>query len=467
MKAMALQAATSGVLGELRQAAFSGELIGPGEPGYEEHRRVWNGAIDRHPGLIARCRSVADVEAAVRSARRRGLLVAVRGGGHSFPGLSVCDGGMLIDLGAMRGIRIDPEADTVTAQGGVLLGELDRATQPMGLAVPSGIVTHTGVAGLTLGGGLGWIMRKYGLAVDQLRSVRLVTAEGERVRASAVENPDLFWGVRGGGGNFGIVTDFEFHLHRVGPEVLAGPVYWPMRDAPAVLRFYRDWVAESPDELMTIVTQRKAPDLPHIPRELVGERLIAVHVCYAGPTEDGVRVARPMKRFGSPVLDLCHPKPFLEHQRSFDPSFPAGWHYYVRSCDVAELSDGVIDVMAERGERIQSAVSSVALWQMGGAVARVPMDATAFPGRTAAYTFNLNGNSTTFQGAEAERQWARDYWTALAPYHAGAYVNFLMEEGESRVRQAYGAETFARLRALKRAYDPTNLFHLNQNISPD
>ena len=451
---------------ELR-ALFGGETIGPGDAGYDEHRKVWNGSSDRRPGLLARCTGVADVRTAVRFARAHELEIAVRGGGHSFPGLSVCDDGLLIDLGPMKGIRVDPEAGTVRAQAGVLLGELDRETQAFGLAVPSGIVTHTGMAGLTLGGGIGWIMRKYGLTIDQLRAVDVVTADGEFVQASADQNADLFWGVRGGGGNFGIVTDFEFQLNPLGPHVVAGPVFWAMEDAPAVLRFYRDWIADCPDELMTIVVQRRAPALPVVPPDLVGKHVVAVVACCSGSVEDGERIVRPLKQFGSPVLDLCQPKPYLAHQQMFDPSFRHGWWYYFRSCDVAELNDDVIDIVVEHGRRISSPISSVALWQMGGAVARVPEAETAFNGRSAGFTFNINGNSQTGDGFEDERAWARDYWTALAPHHTSVYVNFLMEEGEDRVRQAYGPERYDQLKALKRKYDPTNVFRRNQNIRPD
>jgi FAD/FMN-containing dehydrogenase len=456
----------AGAVDELR-ATFRGELLRPGDAGYDAHRKVWNGSIDRRPGLIARCAGVADVRAAVRFARERDLLVAVRGGGHSFPGLSVCDDGMLIDLGPMKGIRVDPGAGAVRAQAGVLLGELDRETQEFGLVVPSGIVTHTGLAGLTLGGGIGWVMRKYGLTIDQLQSVDVITADGEFVKASEDQNADLFWGVRGGGGNFGIVTDFEFRLNALGPYVVAGPVFWPMEDAPEVLRFYRDWIADCPDELMTIVVQRRAPALPIVPPDLVGKLVVAVVACYAGPVEDGERVVRPLKRFGSPVLDLCQPKPFLAHQQMFDPSFQHGWSYYVRSCDVAELDDDVVEIVVEHGRRITSPISSIALWQMGGAVARVEEGATAFNGRHAGFTFNINGNTQTVDGFEAERRWARDYWSALAPHHTSVYVNFLMEEGEERIRQAYGADKYDRLKTLKRKYDPTNFFRRNQNVKPD
>ena len=449
------------------QTSFRGELLRPEDVGYDKHRKVWNGSIDRHPALIARCTGAADVRAALRLARSQDLLVAVRGGGHSFPGLSVCDDGMLIDLGLMKGIRVDPEARTARVQAGVLLGELDRETQEFGLAVPSGIVTHTGVAGLTLGGGLGWVMRKYGLTIDQLLSVDVITAEGELVRASEDRNADLFWGVRGGGGNFGIVTEFEFRLNPVGPYVMAGPVFWPMEDAPEVLRFYRGWIADCPDELMTIAVLRRAPALPIVPPDLVGKHVVAIAACYAGPVEEGERALRPLKEFGSPVLDLCRPKPFVEHQKMFDPSFPHGWSYYVRSCDVAALNDDVIDITVEHGRRITSPITSIGLWQMGGAVERIDNRATAFNGRQAGFTFNINGNSKTAEGFDGEREWARNYWSALAPHHTSVYVNFLMEEGEDRVRQAYGAAKYDRLKALKRKYDPTNFFTLNQNIKPD
>jgi hypothetical protein len=448
------------------QDGFRGELLRPADPGYEDARRVWNGSISRFPALIARCAGVADVITAVRFARDTGLLVAVRGGGHSFPGLSVCDGGLLIDLSPMKGIRVDPEARTVTAQAGVLLGELDRETQAFGLVVPSGIVTHTGLSGLTLGGGINWVMRKYGLTIDQLLSVDLITADGEFVKASASENPDLFWGVRGGGGNFGIVTQFEFRLNPVGPIVLAGPIFWPMEESPNVLRFYREWIAEAPDELMTIVVHRKAPPLPFVPLELHGKLVVSVVCCYAGPVEDGEKAVKPLKAFGSPVLDLCVPKPFLAHQAMFDLSFQHGWWYYMRACDVAELTDEVIDITVDHSLRINSPLTAFPIWQRGGAAARVGEDETAFGGRSAGYTFNITAVTRSGEGFDQEREWVRNFWSALEPYHTSVYVNFLMEEGEERIRQAYGAEKYDRLKALKRRYDPDNFFRLNQNIGP-
>ncbi len=447
-------------------ASFGGDLVHSGDPGYDEHRRVWNGSIDRRPALIARCAGVPDVVAAIGFGRDAGLPVAVRGGGHSFPGHSVCDAGIVIDLRPMSEVRVDPDRRTVTAQAGVLLGELDAATQRHGLAVPAGIVTHTGLAGLTLGGGIGWLMRKHGLTIDQLLSVTLVTAAGEVVKASEDENPDLFWGLRGGGGNFGVVTEFEFRLNPLGPTVLAGPIYWAMKESPRLLRFYRDWIAEAPDELMTIVIHRKAPAVSFIPTEMHGEPVVSVVSCWCGELEEGERVIAPLRRFGSPRLDLCQPKPYLELQAMFDPSFPHGWWYYMRACDVDELSDDVIEIVADHSNRISSPLTAFPIWQMGGAVARVADDETAFGGRGAGHTFNITSMTEGQDGFEEERQWARDFWTALAPHHQGVYVNFLMEEGEERVRQAYGAERYDRLKALKRTWDPDNLFRLNQNVPP-
>jgi len=461
-----MEASDEAALRELT-STFEGELVRPGDPGYDEQRRVWNASIDRRPALVARCSSPADVGEAVRFARRAGLPLAVRSGGHSFPGHSVCDDGVVADLRQMNKIEVDPEARTATVGAGALLGELDRATQAHGLVVPAGIVTHTGVAGLTLGGGIGWVMRKYGLTIDQLLSVEMVTAEGEAVRASDSENTDLFWGIRGGGGNFGVVTEFEFRLNPLGPTVLAGPVFWPMADSPRVLRFYRDWIADAPDDLMTIVVHRMAPELDFIPPDLQGKPVVAVICCWAGDVEEGERVLRPLRSFGSPVLDRCEPKPFVEHQAMFDPSFPHGRWYYMRSCDVDVLSDEVIDITAEHSMRIGSPLTAFPIWQMGGAVARVGEGETAFNGRQAGHTFNITATTESAEGFEEEREWVRGLSSALEPHQSSSvYVNFLMQEGEDRIRDAYGAAKYERLKALKRKYDPENIFRLNQNIPP-
>ncbi|MGH3073171.1 MAG: FAD-binding oxidoreductase [Gaiellaceae bacterium] len=452
---------------EIDEAAFRGEVLGPADAEYDVCRKIWNGSFDRHPAVIVRCAGVADVITAVKYGRSSGLPVAVRSGGHSFPGFSVADDALMIDLSAMKGVRVDPEKRTARVQAGVLLGELDRETQAFGLAVPSGIVTHTGVAGLTLGGGIGWIMRKHGLSIDQLVSVDMVTADGEFVRASADENPDLFWGVRGGGGNFGIVTEFEFRCVPLGTHVLAGPIIWPMTQSGEVLRFYRDWVADAPDELMTILIHRKAPPLPIIPEELHGQPVVMVIPCWVGDVDAGEAFLEPLREFGPPVADVCVVKPYLAHQAMLDPSFVPGRWYYFKSCDIAELSDEIIDITMERSLQISSPLTSFPIWQMGGAVSRVSDDESAFNGRTAGFTYNIGASTATEEGFEQERDWVRGFWDALAPWHQGVYVNFLGDEGADRVRQSYGPEKYDRLQALKRKYDPDNFFRINQNISPD
>src|SRR5947208_1399253 len=454
---------------QIDDAPFRGDVVRPGDPGYDVHRKIWNGSFDKHPALIIRCAGVSDVIAAVKFGRESGLPVAVRSGGHSFPGLSVADDALMIDLQPMKGVRVDPEKMTARVQAGVLLGELDKETQAFGLAVPSGIVTHTGVAGLTLGGGIGWIMRKHGLSVDMLRRVDLVTADGELVKASAEENEELFWGVCGAGANFGVVTEFEFDLAAVGPTVLAGPIFWKMEDSPEVLRFYRDWVADAPDELMTIVVHRKAPPLPFVPEELHGQPVVMVIPCWIGDLDEGEKFIRPMKEFGNAIADVCVPKPFLAHQSMLDPSFVPGRWYYFRAFDVPALTDEMIDITVEHSLRINSPLTSFPIWQMGGAVARVGEDDTAFGGRNANFTYNIGAATENAQGFDEERQWVRDFYAALEKWHTSVYVNFLSdaEEGQDRIRAAYGPEKYARLKALKRQWDPDNFFRINQNIPPD
>jgi FAD/FMN-containing dehydrogenase len=449
------------------QAGWRGEVVGREHPHYDVHRKIWNGSFDRRPALIARCAGVADVIQAVKFGRRTGLPVAVRGGGHSFPGLSVADDALLIDLGPMKGVRVDPDARIARVQAGVLLGELDKETQAFGLAAPSGIVTHTGVAGLTLGGGIGWIQRKHGLSVDKLRSVDLVTADGELLKASPDENADLFWGIRGGGGNFGIVTEFEFDLVPLGPTVLAGPIFWAMEESPEVLRFYRDWVADAPDELMTIVIHRKAPPLPFVPEHLHGKPVVMVASCWAGDQDEGEEFIRPLREFGNPAADVCMPKPYLTHQAMFDPSFVPGRWYYFKSCDIPALTDEIIDITVEHSLQISSPLTSFPIWQMGGAVSRVGENETAFGGRNAVFTYNIGASTETAEGFDEEREWVRTFWSALEPWHETVYVNFLGDEGQERVRTAYGAEKYDRLKTLKRKYDPDNFFRINQNIPPD
>jgi FAD/FMN-containing dehydrogenase len=448
--------------------SLEGELIAPGHAAYDEARRIWNGAIDRSPACIARCTGVADVVAAVRFARERDLLVAVRSGGHGVGGHALCDGGLVIDLSPMKVIRVDPAARSARAQAGVLWGELDRETQLFGLATVGGIVTHTGIAGLTLGGGIGWLMRKHGATVDNLLSVDLVTAEGEVLAASEEENADLFWGIRGGGGNFGIVTSFEYRLHPVGPIVLAGPIYHPLQDAAEVLRFYREFIAEAPDELTTIFNLRMAPPLPFLPDEVHGKPIVMVGACYAGPPEEGFDVVRPLKEFGTPIVDLLEPKPYTALQSMFDPSVPHGWHYYWKSVEVPPLTDAAIETLIEHASAPTSPKSYCIVFQLGGALGRVHEAKTAFSQRDAAHNVNINAVWTEDDpDADGHIAWAREFFHAMQPHAGGrVYLNFLGDEGPDRVRQAYGSEQYERLVELKRKYDQTNLFRLNQNIEP-
>jgi FAD/FMN-containing dehydrogenase len=447
---------------------FQGELIRPDDPGYGDARRVWNGTIDKRPTLIARCTGTDDIVAALRFARERELPLAVRGGGHGVAGTAVSDGGVVIDLSPMKGVSVDPQARVARVQAGVLLGELDTATQAFGLATPAGIVSHTGVSGLTLGGGIGWLSRKLGATVDNLRSARVVTADGEHVNASERENPDLFWGLRGGGGNFGIVTEFEFRLHPVGPTVLAGPVYYALEDGFEVLRRYREVAAAAPDELTTILNLRQAPALPLLPAELHGRPVVTVVACWAGDLERGECAVQPLRELGTPLVDLLGPRPFLELQGLFDAAVPHGWHYYWKSVETLPFEEALINTLIEHTSRIASPRSYTIIFQLGGALARVAEDATAYPQRDAA--FNLNISAVWLEGdprADEHIRWTRDFYAAVEPHAGGrVYVNFLGNEGEERVRAAYGGEKYERLRTLKRRYDPTNVFRLNQNIRP-
>jgi FAD/FMN-containing dehydrogenase len=443
-------------------------MVGPDDDGYDAARAVWNGAIDRRPACVAGCTGVADVVAAVRFARERDLLVAVRSGGHGVGGHAVCDGGLVIDLSPMKGIRVDAAARTARAEAGVLWGELDRETQLHGLATVGGIVTHTGIAGLTLGGGIGWLTRKHGATVDNLLSADLVTAEGELVTVSADQHADLFWGVRGGGGNFGVVTSFEYRLHPVGPTVLAGPIFHPFEDASQVLRFYREFAAAAPDELTTIFELSVAPPFPFLPEDVHGEPIVMVGACYAGALEDGVEVVRPLKEFGSPIADLLEPKLYTALQAMFDPMVPHGWQRYWKSVELPPLTDDAIDTLVEHAAAFTSPKSYCIVFQLGGALARVGEGETAYSQRDAAHNVNINAVWTP-DDPEGGRHvaWARDFFAALQPHAGGrVYVNFLGDEGAERVRQAYGDRQYERLAELKRAYDPTNFFRLNQNIEP-
>jgi FAD/FMN-containing dehydrogenase len=462
-----LAAAATSDLEQLRDS-MRGPVIDPGDESYDSARAIWNGAIDRRPACIARCTGVADVVAAVRFARERELLVAVRSGGHGVGGHAVCDGGLVIDLSPMKGIRVDPAARTARAEAGVLWGELDRETQLHGLATVGGIVTHTGIAGLTLGGGIGWLMRKHGATVDNLLSVDLVTAEGDLLTASKDENPDLFWGIRGGGGNFGVATSFEYRLHPVGPIVLAGLVFHLLEDAREVLASYREFVATAPDELTTIFELSVAPPVSHLPDHVHGKPIVMVGACYAGAPEDGIEMVRPLKEFGTPIADLLEPKLYTALQSTFDPFVPHGWHRYWKSVELPPLTDDAIDTLVEHASAVTSPKSYCIVLQLGGALARAGADETAFSQRDAAHNVAINAVWTE-DDPEGERHvaWARDFFSAMQPHARGrVYVNFLGDEGAERVRQSYGDRQYERLVELKRAYDPTNFFRLNQNIEP-
>jgi hypothetical protein len=450
---------------ELR-TRFRGALLQPGEEGYDEARRVWNGEIDRRPALIARCAGADDVVEAIRFARERELPVSVRGGGHSVAGHAVCDGGVMIDLSLMKAVSVDPKRRTARAAGGLLWSELDRATQRFGLATTGGIISHTGIGGLTLGGGLGHLMRKHGLTVDNLLGVELVTATGERVRADAETEPELFWGLRGGGGNFGIATAFEYRLHPIGPMVLGGPVLWPADDAPTVLRFLRDFAPEAPDELgITIAMMRAAPS-PFLPPEQVGRPALALVLVWSGEVAAGERAIAPLRRLSAPLADAIAPVPYVFVQSMLDGGAPHGRHYYWRSHRLPVLSDEVIDVFMERLATIPTPFSQINGWAMGGAVCRVDADATAVGEREGGFEISLaTGWPPADPDGERNVAWSRAGWEALRPHSAGVYANFISDEGAAGVEAAYGRR-LARLTALKDAWDPDNVFRMNANIPP-
>jgi hypothetical protein len=448
------------------RARLRGALLRPGEEGYDEARRVWNGAIDRRPALIARCVGADDVVEAVRFARERDLLVSIRAGGHAVAGHAVCDGGLMIDLSLMKAVSVDPTAHMVRAAGGLLWSELDRATQPHGLATTGGIVSHTGIGGLTLGGGLGHLMRKHGLTVDNLLGVDLVTADGDRVRANAKSEPDLFWGIRGGGGNFGVVTSFEYRLHPVGPLVLGGPMFWRLADAATVLRTVRELAETAPDELGLTLVLRLAPPMPFLPPEQYMKPVIGLIVVWAGDPVTGNAVIDPLRRVAKPIADVVRPVPYLSLQSMLDGGAPHGIHYYWKSHRLHTFDDRVMDVILGCAEALTSPLSQIGLWLVGGAVSRVPRDATAVDGREAGFETNVTAAWPPSNPDSARHiAWVRNTWDVLRPFSAGVYANFLSDEGAEGVEAAYGAR-LARLTDLKDRWDPTNFFRMNANITP-
>ena len=437
------------------EAGLRGTLLRPGTVAYEAARRVHNAMIDKRPALIARCAGVSDVMKAVNFARENDLLVAIRGGGHSVAGTGVCDGGIVIDLSELKGVRIDPAQRTIRAEAGVTWGELDLESEAFGLGTTGGAVSTTGIAGLTLGGGLGLLMRKHGLASDNLLSVDIVTADGELRTASATENPDLFWALRGGGGNFGVATSFEYRAHAVG-TVLGGLVLHPLDRAKEMLAFYRDLTRGAPDELTAYAALVTSPD---------GVPMSAILVCYAGSVVKGEALLRPLREFGPPVADLIHPMPYTSIQKTLDPSYPAGLLNYWKSSFLRALSDDVIDAIVSAYAAVPSPLTSVAIEHLGGAVGRVGETATAFSHRTSPYNVLVTALWRDRNQSDANIAWTRRLWAAVQPAASGAvYGNYLgQDEGDERVRAAYGAN-HERLFALKNRYDPTNLFRVNQNI---
>jgi hypothetical protein len=436
------------------KSGLRGEVLEPGDDGYPSARRVWNGLIDRKPALIVRCTDTSDVIRAVHFARSQNLPVAVRAGGHSSPGYSVCDDGIVIDLSQMKGIWIDPLKGIARTQVGPRLGEFVSRTQALGLATTTGTVAGTGLAGLTLGGGIGWLMGKYGLTIDNLLAVDLVTADGQVLTANATENPDLFWGVRGGGGNFGIVTSFEFRLHPV-TTVLAGKMLYPIQQAREILRLYRDFTAQAPDELTAYAS---------LVTTAHGEPAAEITLCYTGPLDEGERHIEALRSFGSPISDLIHPKSYLKTV-SMLRTAPVGRSYYERSLTLEQLSDEAIDLIAEYGQARTSPFSQVLIQHLHGAASRVSPTETAFAQRQESYILGIFA-AWTDQEAQKHIEWTRSFWTATRPFGSlGVYVNFLGDEGEERIRASYGVN-YERLVALKNRYDPTNFFHLNQNIQP-
>ncbi len=446
--------------------AFRGQLIREGDSEYDEARQVWNAMIDKRPALIARCTDVADVMAALAFAREMGLPVAIRGAGHNIAGNALCDGGVVIDQSGMKAVRVDPEARRAWVEPGATLGDLDHATQAFGLATPVGINSTTGVAGLTLGGGIGWLSRKYGLSCDNLVSADVVTADGEFLQASEDENADLFWAIRGGGGNFGIVTGFEFKLYPVGPEVLSGLIVYPFNQAKSVLTQYRDFVKTAPDDLTVWAVARLAPPLPFLPTEVHGTPVLALAVFYAGDIGEGEKLIEPLRKLGTVLGEHIGPQPYTAWQQAFDPLLAPGSRNYWKSHNFAEFSDAVIDSIVEYGNKLPSTQCEIFVGALGGQAGRVAPDAMAYPHRDANFVMNVHGRWETAQEDERGIGWARDLFAASAPYATGGvYVNFMTEEETDRVRGAYGPN-YERLVELKTKYDPHNLFRLNQNIAP-
>jgi FAD/FMN-containing dehydrogenase len=451
---------------DLLAGALRGDVITPDDHRYDQARKVWNGDIDRRPPLIARCADAADVATVVRFAAERGLPIAVRGGGHSVAGHALCEDGVVVDLSAMRAVRVDPSRGLAHVQGGALWQDVDQETQRHGLAVTGGIVSHTGVGGLALGGGLGHLMRRCGLTADNIVEADVVTADGRLVTVDASGDRDLLWGLRGGGGNFGVVVRFGLRLHRVGPTVLAGLIIHPLDAAPRVLSRYRDVVEVAPDALGTIVNLRLCPPVSAVPSRLHGTPVLSMMVCWSGDPDEGVAQVRPLRELGQPVLDTVAPMQYRQLQCLVDATVVPGNHYYWRSADVPRLTDEVIDTVVAHAARITSPNSATPIYHLGGAVGRVPAAETAFGSRAAGHNVNMFAGWEPGGDRDRHVAWVREFSDAMARHATGKYVNFLSDEGPQGVLDAYGHDRWRRLVALKRRVDPSNLFRYNFNIDP-
>ncbi len=448
------------------KSELRGDLLRPGDDGFEAARKVYNAMIDRHPALIARCTNVADVVASVRFAGETGMLTAVRGGGHNAGGLGVCDDGLVIDLGAMNSIRVDPDAKTVSVEGGCLLGDVDRATHKYGLAVPAGIISTTGAGGLTLGGGIGYLSRKWGLTIDNLLAADMVLADGRIVSASEDENPDLFWAIRGGGGNFGIVTSFVFRLHPI-DTVIAGPTLWELNDAPDVMRFYREFITGAPEDMNGFFLFLTVPPGPPFPEHLHNRKMCGIVWCYAGPADKFEEVFKPVRGFKPPAFEFVGPMPFPALQSLFDGLYPPGLQWYWKADFVNDLGDEAIRLHVKHGSELPTPLSSMHMYPIDGAVHRVDGSATAWSYRDTTWAEVIIGVDPDPSNNTRIKQWASEYWEALHPHSAGgAYSNFMMaEDGQERIKDTY-RENYNRLARVKAKYDPKNFFRVNQNIRP-
>ena len=443
-----------------------GRLLQPGEDGFTECRTIWNAMIDRSPGLIVTAMGTADVREAVNCARNNSLLLSVRGGGHNVAGSAVCDGGLMLDLTRMKSVQVDPESRVARAEPGVTLGEFDHETQAFGLATPLGINSTTGIAGLTLGGGFGWLTRKYGMTIDNLLSAQVVTADGNVRRASAEENPDLFWGIRGGGGNLGVVTRFEYRLHPVGPEVLAGLLVYPFEEAESVLKQYREFTRQAPEELTVWVVLRKAPPLPFLPSEVHGKEVLVLPLCYFGKLEEGQETIAPLRSFGRVLGEAIMPTPYQAFQKAFDPLLTPGSRNYWKSHDFSDLSDDAIRTLLGFVTRLPSPQCEAFIGHIHGYMNRIPVTATAFAHREVSYVLNVHGRWEQPESDSECISWSRELFQAMTPYALGTvYVNFMTEDEQDRVQAAYGPN-YQRMVQVKDKYDPMNLFRLNQNVKP-